>query len=357
MSLAIDTARDLDSGATTVRLDGELTFASARTVQSALDTCAGERPTAVIVDLTSLDVGHAALLAVFADASERAAGQWGVPVLLCCGRPDVVRKIRVFRAFPEVYSTRGEAMDAVHGRVLLRRQQRFPPAPGSAALARHHVGTACAEWNLASLRQPAVLVASELASNAIEHAGTELDVSVSFTGVYLRIAVQDGSTSMPQLITHRPGDPAAWHRGRGLHLVADTAAAWNTTSIAGGKIVWALLRAPSSSTRGGDGPAAANGDHRDNVQDLVEIAPSRHAPTTPPHTPSQQHSPVADEFSDRELEVLRYLPTTLTTAEIAPEMQMAVNTVKAHIRSIHRKLGVSRRHDAVVRAIERGLLQ
>jgi len=243
MSLAIDTARDLDSGATTVRLDGELTFASARTVQSALDTCAGERPTAVIVDLTSLDVGHAALLAVFADASERAAGQWGVPVLLCCGRPDVVRKIRVFRAFPEVYSTRGEAMDAVHGRVLLRRQQRFPPAPGSAALARHHVGTACAEWNLASLRQPAVLVASELASNAIEHAGTELDVSVSFTGVYLRIAVQDGSTSMPQLITHRPGDPAAWHRGRGLHLVADTAAAWNTTSIAGGKIVWALLRA------------------------------------------------------------------------------------------------------------------
>jgi anti-anti-sigma regulatory factor len=187
MSVAIDTARDLGSGATTVRLDGELTSASAPAVRSALDTCASERPTAVIVDLTTLDVGHAALLAVFADASERAAGQWGVPVLPCCARPTLVRKIRVFRAFPEVYGTRAEAMDAVRGRVLPRRQQRFPPTPGSAALARHLVGTACVEWNLASLRRPAMLVASELASNAIEHAGTELDVSVAFTGVKARI--------------------------------------------------------------------------------------------------------------------------------------------------------------------------
>jgi LuxR family maltose regulon positive regulatory protein len=35
---------------------------------------------------------------------------------------------------------------------------------------------------------------------------------------------------------------------------------------------------------------------------------------------------------------------------------VSVNTVKAHLRSIYRKLGVSRRRDAVIRAREWGLL-
>jgi DNA-binding NarL/FixJ family response regulator len=63
-----------------------------------------------------------------------------------------------------------------------------------------------------------------------------------------------------------------------------------------------------------------------------------------------------DEFSERELEVLRYLPTMLTASEIADELYISVNTVKAHARSIYAKLGVSRRQDAVVRAFEHRIL-
>ena len=62
------------------------------------------------------------------------------------------------------------------------------------------------------------------------------------------------------------------------------------------------------------------------------------------------------ELSERELEVLRYLPTVLTAAEIAHELHVSVNTVKAHLRSIYRKMDVSRRREAVVRAREWGLL-
>ena len=66
---------------------------------------------------------------------------------------------------------------------------------------------------------------------------------------------------------------------------------------------------------------------------------------------------MADELSARELEVLRYLPTMLTASEIAAELYVSVNTIKAHTRSIYRKLGASRRREAVVRAYECGVLR
>jgi LuxR family transcriptional regulator, maltose regulon positive regulatory protein len=65
---------------------------------------------------------------------------------------------------------------------------------------------------------------------------------------------------------------------------------------------------------------------------------------------------VVQELSDREMEVLRYLAELLSTAEIAATMFISVNTVRTHIRSILRKLAVSRRNQAVRRARERGLL-
>jgi LuxR family maltose regulon positive regulatory protein len=67
-------------------------------------------------------------------------------------------------------------------------------------------------------------------------------------------------------------------------------------------------------------------------------------------------SSVAGDLSDRELEVMRYLPTMLTAGEIAVDLHVSVNTIKAHMRSIYRKLDASRRREAVVRARERGIL-
>jgi LuxR family maltose regulon positive regulatory protein len=69
-----------------------------------------------------------------------------------------------------------------------------------------------------------------------------------------------------------------------------------------------------------------------------------------------EERPVLQNLSDREMEVLRYLGEMLSTAEIAATMFISVNTVRTHIRSILRKLAVSRRYQAVRRARERGLL-
>jgi hypothetical protein len=55
MTVAVDTVRDVASGVTTVRVDGELTFASAPAIRTALSRCTSECATAVIVDLTGLE--------------------------------------------------------------------------------------------------------------------------------------------------------------------------------------------------------------------------------------------------------------------------------------------------------------
>ncbi|BBH70628.1 LuxR family transcriptional regulator [Actinoplanes sp. OR16] len=64
----------------------------------------------------------------------------------------------------------------------------------------------------------------------------------------------------------------------------------------------------------------------------------------------------ADTLSERETDVLQYMPTVLTAAEIADDLNISVNTVKAHLRSIYRKLGAGRRREAVMTARQLGLL-
>jgi LuxR family maltose regulon positive regulatory protein len=62
------------------------------------------------------------------------------------------------------------------------------------------------------------------------------------------------------------------------------------------------------------------------------------------------------ELSERELAVLRMLPSGLSQREIAAELYVSFNTVKAHVRSVFAKLGVSSRTEAVDRARDLGLV-
>jgi LuxR family maltose regulon positive regulatory protein len=61
-------------------------------------------------------------------------------------------------------------------------------------------------------------------------------------------------------------------------------------------------------------------------------------------------------LTERELLMLRFLPSHLTNAEIARECLMSVNTVKMHLKNIYAKLGISTRASAVERARLLGLL-
>jgi LuxR family transcriptional regulator, maltose regulon positive regulatory protein len=77
------------------------------------------------------------------------------------------------------------------------------------------------------------------------------------------------------------------------------------------------------------------------------------------HTPAarpEDAEPLQEALSETELRVLRYLPTNLRGPEIASELFVSLNTIRAHLRNIYAKLGVHSRADAVKRARELGLL-
>jgi LuxR family transcriptional regulator, maltose regulon positive regulatory protein len=65
---------------------------------------------------------------------------------------------------------------------------------------------------------------------------------------------------------------------------------------------------------------------------------------------------LAASLTDREEAVLGFLDSDLTIPQIADELYVSVNTVKSQVRSVYRKLEVSRRGDAVRRARHLGLL-
>jgi LuxR family maltose regulon positive regulatory protein len=75
-----------------------------------------------------------------------------------------------------------------------------------------------------------------------------------------------------------------------------------------------------------------------------------------PARQTAQAGPLLEPLSERELAVLRFLPTMMSNTEIAAEMFVSVNTVKTHLKHIYRKLDVTDRRDAVRRGRDLRLL-
>jgi LuxR family transcriptional regulator, maltose regulon positive regulatory protein len=89
----------------------------------------------------------------------------------------------------------------------------------------------------------------------------------------------------------------------------------------------------------------ANGSrHRSFAGELLNVLDSSGAVSRDDVTP------LLEPLSDRELAVLRFLPTMMSNAEIASELFVSVNTVKTHLKHVYRKLDVTDRRDAVRRA-------
>lgn len=72
-------------------------------------------------------------------------------------------------------------------------------------------------------------------------------------------------------------------------------------------------------------------------------------PGTDTRSPTATVTALAEPLSERELAVLRYMPTTLPYPEVASELFVSVNTIKTHVRHVYRKLDVDNRRDAVAR--------
>ena len=98
-------------------------------------------------------------------------------------------------------------------------------APGSVAEARRFVRQALQSWQLDEVVDTALLLTSELATNAVLHARSTFAVLVARQGEQIRVDVLD-SSPVPPLRRHNSLTAAT---GRGVGLVASLAADWGLT--------------------------------------------------------------------------------------------------------------------------------
>jgi len=97
---------------------------------------------------------------------------------------------------------------------------------------------------------------------------------------------------------------------------------------------------------------------------LVDVPPSRDAGGSTGPGPGRDEAlrsvgpcAVPVELSAREREMVELIALGLSNEEIARHCYVTVNTVKTFIRSAYRKIGVTRRTQAVAWALEQGLVE
>jgi anti-sigma regulatory factor (Ser/Thr protein kinase) len=113
---------------------------------------------------------------------------------------------------------------------------RLPPEPSSAGAARRFVAAALGAGD--EVAELAMLLVSELASNAVLHAQTSFEIVVHVDEERLRVEVSDANPSMPSLRSYVRESIT----GRGLHMVAASADHWGFEAHPDGKVVWFEIR-------------------------------------------------------------------------------------------------------------------
>ena len=141
---------------------------------------------------------------------------------------------------PEQIRT-GLAMDTLTPtRPMMQRSRRIPPIaePAAAAEARRQVQAAISAWDAPVDRSVAVLLTSELVTNALQHeAGDTVLLVISCCGDELRVCVQDTSRAVPVLV-EACNDAES---GRGLMLTTKLSTDWGYYRTSVGKAVYFML--------------------------------------------------------------------------------------------------------------------
>ncbi|WP_234021104.1 ATP-binding protein [Streptomyces sp. Tu 6176] len=113
--------------------------------------------------------------------------------------------------------------------------------------AREFVHERLCGWGLADLSDDVELVTSEIVTNALVHAGSDVDVRLRVYADRLRLEVRDSASDPPVPALYSLSDEgcARAEHGRGLFLVDALADTWNTSPNGRGKTVWLEMDIPA----------------------------------------------------------------------------------------------------------------
>jgi hypothetical protein len=223
-----------------IRLDGELSRSTAPAVARTLVPLL-RKGEPVLADLAGLACGWARAAGVFPSALE-AAGGWPAARLVLFGADAALTEAMRSMHVPE-------RVPLVVDRAAARKHRDVRPAelcryvvlsygPTAGPSARSAAVAACHDWRVAHAASTAGLVAGELAINAVTHARSAPQLTISLEGPTVTVGVRDqlpGPAPRPQL---RPVDRSG---GWGLLMVAALATRWGVTAHDDGKTVWASV--------------------------------------------------------------------------------------------------------------------
>jgi hypothetical protein len=255
--------RDAVSGVIEVAVHGRWDRRLRLDVYTVMRKCLAENPTAIIVDLHDLaDLdGESANMWM---AAARAATVLQPPAQLVLSLPPTrrlagrLRQLGAVRYLP-IFVTVEKARAAVLSQVPLTERlhlKPLPPEPASVGAAGDLVTAACDAWDLPRVSEPGRTVMTELVTNAVRHAGTDIAVTVSRLRNAVHLAVNDGNPDLPSLARPAGRKPAGYPKNgaSGLWAVHARASAWGARPSRNGKVVWAIVRPRGPFT--GNGPVA-----------------------------------------------------------------------------------------------------
>ncbi|WP_201299979.1 ATP-binding protein, partial [Streptomyces mexicanus] len=120
----------------------------------------------------------------------------------------------------------------------LRESGRVGGVPGGVSPARRFTRRTLRSWGVGEETDAALLVVSELVTNALVHTEGRVRLDLSLVNHRLRIAVADASPRTPAKPTSIGWEATG---GRGILLVEAVSACWGTLPVSGGKQVWSEL--------------------------------------------------------------------------------------------------------------------
>ncbi len=198
------------------------------------------------------------------------------------------------------------------------------------------------------------------AATAAERAGGDSSPEAAATLAHAWLAAGDGESArlvLASALAARSGEPEpvrvqAW--------LADARLSYYSGDRARGRrsLVHALrlaereqLRLPFVLEQGWIGPVLRRDPELASIhQRLFPSAPRHDQPQGGSGLSPEATVLVVEPLTGREVEVLRHVSGMLNTAEVASEMCISINTVKAHLKSSYRKLAATHRGEAVRRA-------
>ncbi|MGH3367313.1 MAG: ATP-binding protein [Nocardioidaceae bacterium] len=212
----------------------------AKRLQHQIFATLAEQPRWLLCDLTAIPTVSTEVLDVLRAVVRQQADWPGTPVGIACPdrrlpgrlRGAAGHRVEIGTSVDTVAETLAGTPGADHATLML--------APGltSPRSARAFVARACLRWDARAITGHAVLVASELVTDAVLHSDTKVQLVVSRHPGRLRIAVRDETPNGGA----RWGSAGVSGSGRGLLLVSSVCRAWAVQpTLDNAKVVWAVL--------------------------------------------------------------------------------------------------------------------